>query len=76
LFRQDWVIYAKPTFGGPEYVLQYLARYTHRVTGANENIKVTLFRTRQKLLKAARMLRFNSGHAAHRRASENQRPQV
>src|ERR1035438_9554604 len=30
LFRQDWVVYAKPPFGGPEYVLQYLARYTHR----------------------------------------------
>ena len=31
LFRQDWVVYAKPPFGGPEYVLQYLGRYTHRV---------------------------------------------
>ena len=27
LFRQDWVVYAKRPFGGPEYVLQYLARY-------------------------------------------------
>jgi hypothetical protein len=24
LFRKDWVVYAKPPFGGPEYVLQYL----------------------------------------------------
>jgi len=31
LFRQDWVVYAKPPFGGPEHVLHYLARYTHRV---------------------------------------------
>ncbi len=31
LFRKDWVVYAKPPFGGPEYVLQYLGRYTHRV---------------------------------------------
>ncbi len=27
----DWVVYAKPPFGGPEQVLAYLARYTHRV---------------------------------------------
>ena len=28
LFRQDWVVYAKRPFGGPEHVLHYLARYT------------------------------------------------
>jgi hypothetical protein len=27
----EWVVYAKPPFGGPEEVLKYLARYTHRV---------------------------------------------
>src|SRR6202008_2267612 len=31
LFREDWVVYAKKPFGGPEHVLHYLARYTHRV---------------------------------------------
>jgi hypothetical protein len=31
LFRQDWVVYAKPSFGGPVQVLRYLGRYTHRV---------------------------------------------
>ena len=31
LFRKNWVVYCKPPFGGPEYVLQYLGRYTHRV---------------------------------------------
>jgi len=31
LFRQNWVVYSKRPFGGPEHVLQYLARYTHRV---------------------------------------------
>ena len=31
LFREHWVVYAKPPFGGPEHVLNYLARYTHRV---------------------------------------------
>src|SRR5262249_1322596 len=29
--RTDWVVYVKPPFGGPEQVLKYLARYTHRV---------------------------------------------
>lgn len=28
---KDWVVYAKPPFGGPEHVLHYLARYTHRI---------------------------------------------
>jgi hypothetical protein len=31
LFRKDWVVYAKRPFGGPEHVLRYLGRYTHRV---------------------------------------------
>jgi hypothetical protein len=35
LFRQDWVVYAKPPFGGPQHVLHYLARYTHRVAISN-----------------------------------------
>jgi hypothetical protein len=29
--KTEWVVYAKPPFGGPEHVLKYLARYTHRV---------------------------------------------
>jgi hypothetical protein len=32
---KDWVVYAKPPFGGPHQVLQYLARYTHRVAISN-----------------------------------------
>jgi hypothetical protein len=35
LYRQEWVVYAKPPFGGPEQVLKYLARYTHRVAISN-----------------------------------------
>jgi hypothetical protein len=38
LSTQDWVVYAKPPFGGPEHVLQYLARYTHRVAISNHRI--------------------------------------
>src|SRR5262249_60249755 len=38
LREQDWVVYAKPPFGGPEHVLHYLARYTHRVAISNHRI--------------------------------------
>ena len=38
LFREDWVVYAKAPFGGPEHVLQYLARYTHRVAISNHRL--------------------------------------
>jgi hypothetical protein len=38
LFRQDWVVYLKPPFGGPAYVLHYLGRYTHRVAISNHRL--------------------------------------
>jgi len=38
LFRQDWVVYAKAPFGGPNHVLHYLARYTHRVAISNHRL--------------------------------------
>jgi hypothetical protein len=38
LAHQDWVVYAKPPFGGPEHVLHYLARYTHRVAISNHRL--------------------------------------
>ena len=34
----EWVVYAKPPFGGPEQVLEYLGRYTHRVAIANSRL--------------------------------------
>ena len=34
----DWVVYAKPPFGGPKHVLEYLGRYTHRVAIANSRL--------------------------------------
>lgn len=38
-FRKiDWVVYAKPPFGGPEAVLAYLSRYTHRVAISNSRL--------------------------------------
>src|SRR5499433_3186472 len=38
LFRKNWVVYLKPPFGGPEYVVQYLGRYTHRVAISNHRL--------------------------------------
>jgi hypothetical protein len=38
LFQKDWVVYAKPPFGGAEHVLNYLARYTHRVAISNHRL--------------------------------------
>jgi len=38
LFRKDWVVYAKRSFGGPEHVLRYLGRYTHRVAISNHRL--------------------------------------
>jgi hypothetical protein len=36
--KSDWVVYAKPPFGGPEAVLAYLSRYTHRVAISNHRL--------------------------------------
>ena len=38
LRHTDWVVYAKPPFGGPEHVLNYLGRYTHRVAISNNRL--------------------------------------
>ena len=71
LGSSDWVVYAKPPFGGPTQVLKYLARYTHRVAISNrrlvslENGKVTFLwkdyaqgnRSRTMTLDAAEFIR-------------------
>jgi hypothetical protein len=36
--KHDWVVYAKPPFGGPRQVLKYLARYTHRIAISNRRL--------------------------------------
>jgi hypothetical protein len=51
LYAHDWVVYAKQPLGGPEQVLEYLARYTHRVAISNERLvgmdeKTVRFRVR------------------------------
>ena len=38
LFETDWVVYAKPAFGGAPPVLRYLGRYTHRVAISNHRL--------------------------------------
>jgi hypothetical protein len=36
--QTEWVVYAKPPFGGPQHVLEYLGRYTHRVAISNNRL--------------------------------------
>jgi Putative transposase/Transposase zinc-binding domain len=36
--KKRWIVYAKPPFGGPEAVLAYLSRYTHRVAISNRRL--------------------------------------
>jgi Putative transposase len=38
LRNKDWVVYAKRPFGGPQELLRYLARYTHRVAISNRRL--------------------------------------
>jgi hypothetical protein len=38
LKKKRWVVYAKPPFGGPEHVLRYLGRYTHRIAISNHRL--------------------------------------
>jgi hypothetical protein len=38
LFRQDWIVYAKRPFGGPQHALRYLGAYTHRVAISNHRL--------------------------------------
>lgn len=36
--QAEWVVYAKPPFGGPRHVLEYLGRYTHRIVISNNRL--------------------------------------
>jgi hypothetical protein len=36
--KHEWVVYAKPPFGGPQQVLKYLSRYTHRIAISNRRL--------------------------------------
>jgi Putative transposase/Transposase zinc-binding domain len=39
LYKKDWVIYAKRPFNGPESVIEYLGRYTHKIAISNHRLK-------------------------------------
>ena len=38
LYKMDWVVYSKPAFAGPNVVLDYFGRYTHRIAISNHRI--------------------------------------
>jgi hypothetical protein len=38
LYHKDWIVYAKAPFGGPQAVIEYLGRYTHKVAISNHRI--------------------------------------
>lgn len=38
LFEKKWVVYAKPPFGKPEHIIEYLGRYTHKIAISNHRI--------------------------------------
>lgn len=38
IYQKEWVVYAQPPWNGPQQVLKYLARYTHRVAIANQRL--------------------------------------
>ena len=38
IMKKDWIVYAKPPFAGPEKLLDYLGRYTHKIAISNQRI--------------------------------------
>jgi len=38
LYNREWVVYAKESFGGPDQVMEYLGRYTHKIAISNHRI--------------------------------------
>ena len=38
IMKKDWIVYAKPPFAGPEKLLDYLGRYTHKIAISNHRI--------------------------------------
>ena len=62
LRKSEWVVYAKPPFGGPEAVLAYLSRYTHRVAISNSRLvsadaKTVAFRWKDYRIKTGDRMR-------------------
>lgn len=68
----DWVVYAKPPFGGPEHVIAYLGRYTHRIALSEQRlIEVSDTQVRFRVRKGAdraqaKVLRLSGAEFLHR----------
>ena len=66
LLKLDWVVYAKPPFGGPDAVLAYLARYTHRVAISNSRLVACEAGNVSFRYKDYRAAKANGGRARHK----------
>ncbi len=64
--KLKWVVYAKPPFGGPEAVLAYLSRYTHRVAIANSRLVAFDGNTVSFKWKDYRAAKANGGHERYK----------
>ncbi len=72
--KAEWVVYAKPPFGGPEAVLAYLSRYTHRVAISNSRLvsadaKTVAFRWKDYRIKSGdrqKVMRLETGEFIRR----------
>ena len=64
--KLKWVVYAKPPFGGPEAVLAYLARYTHRVAISNSRLVACDAGNVRFRYKDYRAAKANGGRARHK----------
>jgi hypothetical protein len=72
--KSEWVVYAKPPFGGPEAVLAYLSRYTHRVAISNSRLisadaETVAFRWKDYRIKTgdrSRVMRLKTGEFIRR----------
>ena len=69
--RTEWVVYAKPPFEGPDHVLRYLARYTHRIAISNHRLlavddETATFRYKDYRSQRARSLSLSLGEFCRR----------
>jgi hypothetical protein len=72
--NREWVVYAKPPFGGAQQALEYLGRYTHRVAISNERLLAVKDGTvtfqwkdyRHKQKHKSRVMELGSGEFIHR----------
>ena len=72
LFLKEWVVYAKRPFGGPQQVIEYLGRYTHKVAISNHRLEqvnegeVTFRYKDYKADGATKLMTFSNGEFVRR----------